>query len=591
MLTSDEIKIMRLTNIRQLIISTSNTGLYQDIGYSYSDILSSYNIMAAGSVMKLKSHLALTTLVTTSSIVIAVTTAIFLMLQIAHQDGIEARGLELARVIAHDPVVITAVNAKNKHRNFNLQDYVEDIRARTDASYIVVVDKNALRLSHPNPERVGKHFIGDDIYPALEEGREYSSTASGSLGKAIRNFSPVILNGEVIGAVSIGYLSTKNSDVLFQQYGHVGLLIGVVYLLGIGIMGAFVYKMKRTFLDYEPEFIVNKFREHEMVLDSIRDAIIAVDNNMNITMINNSAIMLLSMGALNRYDYVNHPLSHYCPPLSHLVLANRGVLQQGIFNIRKSEYKANIYPINSPKGNNGQVIVFFANLDPKQLEHEVTALKNYAELLRSKTHEYSNKLNVISGMLQIGNYDEAVEFIQQETDRYQTIIRNIVSTVTDSSVAGLLLAKFNKATEIGVKFTIDVDTNLSAYETNISEKLVTIIGNLIDNALLAAWQNRHNVDPEIQIYLSDRSNNIILEVQDSGAGVPRDISELILEFGVSSKHDDEHSGIGLYLVKQLVDYFHGSIDWERTEHQTTLFSIYINKIEIENYDNHDCNAN
>jgi two-component system CitB family sensor kinase len=111
-----------------------------------------------------------------------------------------------------------------------------------------------------------------------------------------------------------------------------------------------------------------------------------------------------------------------------------------------------------------------------------------------------------------------------------------------------------------------------------------MIGNLIDNALLASWQNRENAKPEVHVYLSDRSNHIILETQDSGAGVPEDITEHILEFGVSSKIDDDQSGIGLYLVKQLVDYFHGSIDWERTEQHTTLFSIYLDKNEITNYD-------
>ncbi len=271
-------------------------------------------------------------------------------------------------------------------------------------------------------------------------------------------------------------------------------------------------------------------------------------------------------------------------PNRHLVLANQGVFHQGEFNIGNMKYRADIYPINTQKGLQGHAIVFFANLDQNELELEVNYLKNYAELLRSKTHEYSNKLNVLSGMMQIGKYDEAVEFIQQETDRYQSIIGNIVLSVADSAVAGLLLAKFNKASEIGVKYIIDADSSLSSYEKNISEKLVTMIGNLIDNAMLAAWQNRETAEPEIHVYLSDRSNHIILDIQDSGAGVPEDISEHILEFGVSSKHNDEQSGIGLFLVKQLVNYFHGSIDWERTEQNTTLFSIYLDKNEIANYD-------
>ncbi|MEI8634553.1 hypothetical protein P4S72_26120 [Vibrio sp. PP-XX7] len=146
---------------------------------------------------------------------------------------------------------------------------------------------------------------------------------------------------------------------------------------------------------------MNKFREHEMVFDSIRDAIIAVNQDMNITMINNSAIKLLSMGVLNRYDYKSHPLSNYSTSLSHLLLENQGRYHQEEFHIGKLKYKANIYPIKTTKGLIGHVIVFFPNLTPSELEKELTYLKNYSELLRSKTHEYSNKLNVLSGMLQL----------------------------------------------------------------------------------------------------------------------------------------------------------------------------------------------
>ncbi|CAM3572706.1 Sensor histidine kinase DpiB [Vibrio aerogenes CECT 7868] len=530
--------------------------------------------------MKLKSYLTLTTIATTSSIVILVTIAILYLLQDSYQTALEERGRELARVIAHDPKVIQAIDQKNNQLPTpQFSRYIESIRSRTDASFIVVVDKNAIRLSHPDERKVGQHFVGDDILPVLKNGEEYSTKALGSLGMAIRNFTPVYMNGHLIGAVCIGYLSSKISNIIFQQHIHIGLLIGLVYLLGLCTTVAFLWKMKRTFLDFEPEFIVNKFREHEMVFDSIRDAIIAVNQEMNITMINNSAIKLLSMGVLNRYDYKSHPLSDYSASLSHLLLENQGRYHQADFNIGKLKYKANIYPIKTAKGLIGHVIVFFANLTPNELEKELTYLKNYSELLRSKTHEYSNKLNVLSGMLQIGRYQESVEFIQQETDRYQTVINNIVQSVNDSAVAGLLLAKFNKASDMGVKFTIDPDTTLSSYHKQISEKLVTIIGNLTDNALLAAWQNRYGVTPEVWVYISDRGHYIMIEIQDNGTGVPEQIANRILEFGVSSKQSDEQSGIGLYLVKQLVDFFHGSLDWERTENDTTLFSIYLDKKE------------
>ncbi|WP_158117331.1 ATP-binding protein [Vibrio cincinnatiensis] len=535
--------------------------------------------------MKLKSYLTLTTIATASSIVIVVTIAIFYLLQNTYTEGLQARGLELARVVAHDPTVIHAVTLQNTQVTPQaLNPYIENIRSHTDASYIVVVDKQAIRLSHPDHDRIGKPFIGEDILPTLRDGTEYSNVSEGSLGKAIRNFTPIRSEGEIIGAVSIGYLSEKTSDILLEQFSHLATLIGLVYLLGISIASTFLLKMKRTFLDYEPEFIINKFREHEMVLNSIHDAIIAVDNNMNITTINKSAIQKLSMGGGNHYDYLNHPLSRYSIPLSHLVLNQKNHLHQSEFNIGKHQYKADIYPLTSNKGLKGQVIVFFANIEQNELEREVIYLKNYAELLRSKTHEYSNKLNVISGMLQSKKHSEAIDFIQLETDCYQSIIHNIVLLINNSVIAGLLLAKFNKASDIGVKFVIDEDSHLSNYSKNTSEKLVTILGNLIDNALLAAWQNRENQTPTVHLYLSDRSHHVIFEIQDSGAGISQQITDHILEFGVTSKMDAEQSGIGLYLVKQWVDYFHGSIEWERTEDNTTIFSVYLDKNKVTDHE-------
>ena len=140
--------------------------------------------------MKLKSYLALSTVATTSSIVIVVTIAILFILQNSYKEGIQGRGLELARVIAHDPVVIHALDAKKKQQpTYELQNYIEDIRARTDASFIVVVDENAIRLSHPTLGKIGQKFVGEDIIPVLVRGDEYSNVAVGSLGKAIRNFS------------------------------------------------------------------------------------------------------------------------------------------------------------------------------------------------------------------------------------------------------------------------------------------------------------------------------------------------------------------------------------------------------------------
>lgn len=527
--------------------------------------------------MTLKSYLALITLSTITLIVLAVGVVLGYSLQKSYLDSISQRGLELGRVIAHNEKVIQAVELSNQDKASDIQSYVEMLRAQTDASYIVVVNKDAIRLSHPELNRVGKHFVGDDIYQALRQGKDYTKVAVGTLGQAIRNSVTIRKDGQIIGAISIGYLSQPTSELIFKHLQEAGLLVGFVYLLGIVIAGFLILKLKRTFLSLEPEEIVQKFKEHELILDSIRDGIVAIDHEQNITAINSMAIEWLTMNVLSASQVVGKPLSNQSQSLSHFALEAQGQITQNRFNLGKLEFIATLYPIKVKNGDVGYVIVFFADHGEKSLEQELTATKNYADLLRAKTHEYSNHLNVLSGMLQAERYVDAIEFLQQESDGDQVVLRQIIKTIENSAVAGLIFAKHNKAKDLKVDMLIESDCQLGRYPSKTNEALVTLVGNLIDNALLAAWSNRLLTSPFVKLYISDRNAHIMIQIEDSGAGVDEKLESRILDFGVSSKHNSEQHGIGLYLVKKVVDQYHGSLDWERSEMNTTVFSIYLDK--------------
>ena len=529
------------------------------------------------SQMTLKSYLALITVSTITIIIVAVALVFGYSLQNAYLEGISKRGLELARVIAHDEKVINAVNVSNSGRYSSLEEHIETLRRQTDASYIVVVNQHAIRLSHPNADLVGKTFIGDDIYPSLTKGVDFTSVASGSLGEAIRNFTPIKDNNIVIGAISVGYLSQTTSELIYQHLQEAGLLMVFVYLLGVIIAVILIAKLKRTFLSFEPEEIVQRFKEHELILDSIRDGIVAIDHEQNITAINSMALEWLTMNVVSPSQVIKKPLSEQSQSLSHFVLEAKGQITQNRFHLGKLEFMATLYPIKSTKGDVGYVIVFFPDHGEKSLEQELTATKNYADLLRAKTHEYSNRLNVLSGMLQAERYSDAIEFLQQESDGDQAALRRIIRTIENSAVAGLIFAKHSKARDLQVEMLLESDCQLGQYPASTNDALVTLVGNLIDNALLAAWSHRQQVPPFVKLYISDRNAHIMIQIEDSGAGVDEKLESRILDFGVSSKHNTEQHGIGLYLVKKIVDQYHGSLDWERSETDTTVFSIYLDK--------------
>lgn len=229
------------------------------------------------------------------------------------------------------------------------------------------------------------------------------------------------------------------------------------------------------------------------------------------------------------------------------------------------------------------MIVFYPDHDEQSLEQELTSTQNYADLLRAKTHEYANRLNVLSGMLQAERYDDAINYLQQESDGDQAMLRQIIKTIENSAVAGLIFAKHNKAKDLQLEFIIDSDCQLAQYSPQTNEALVTLVGNLLDNAFLAAWHHRQYRSPCVKLYISDRNAHIMLEVEDTGAGVEAELENQILDFGVSSKHNTEQNGIGLYLVKKIVDQYQGSLDWERSDENTTVFSIYLDKQALKRW--------
>ncbi|WP_228729881.1 ATP-binding protein [Shewanella avicenniae] len=534
--------------------------------------------------MKLKRHFITSILLATAWMLTLMSFTVFHLLKTTHDDSLKQRSLEMASIVALDPVVINAVQEANQHSGVNIRPYIESLRANTEVTFIVVVNQYAIRLSHPDPDKVGQKFVGEDLIPVLESGVKHSNYAVGSLGKAIRSFAPVIVDGKVVGAVCVGILNEEVAHLFIKQHSNLLIVVIMVLLMAIMLIVTLMSKLNRTMKDLEPELVVNMLIEHDRIFNAIRDPILSVDNTLNITAINDIATKIMAMGSMGKKDFLNQPLSRFSNSLSQIVKAGTGHEFTGTIKLGKLDYRVCIYPLQSGQEHHGFVIIFLSDMELNELKKELIYYKNYAELLRSKTHEYSNKLNVLSGMLQLQHYDDAIEFIDRESKGHQRIIGNIVRSIQNSTVASLLLAKYNKAAELGVKYLLDEDNILKDYSKPVSEKLATILANLIDNGILAACNNKHNAAPMVQIYVSDRSQHVILEVQDSGAGIAPEIADNILEFGVSSKDEQEQTGVGLYLVNELVSQLNGSIDWERTEDNTTLFSIYLDKGEIKRYE-------
>jgi two-component system CitB family sensor kinase/two-component system sensor histidine kinase DcuS len=197
-------------------------------------------------------------------------------------------------------------------------------------------------------------------------------------------------------------------------------------------------------------------------------------------------------------------------------------------------------------------------------------------MLRAQTHEYSNKLHTLAGLMQIEAYKEALDLVAREASGYQSLIQFLTSAVPDPLLSAIVLGKYNRAQELKIRFTVDEESSLSDIPERISrDKIITIMGNLLDNALEAALDSGKQ-DGEVRMSMTDLGDDIIIDVEDSGTGIPEGREVEIFQKGNTSKNKP-HGGLGLFLVNQALEDLGGHITIGSSELGGAMFTVIIPK--------------
>ena len=198
--------------------------------------------------------------------------------------------------------------------------------------------------------------------------------------------------------------------------------------------------------------------------------------------------------------------------------------------------------------------------------------KFLVDSMRANNHDFTNKLHVILGLIQIGQYDKAVSYIQNISIIQRETISKVMNSIENPSFAALIVGKIARSSECNVKFILNEGSCLKNEDISIpSEALVTITGNLIDNALDSMNKDTSKNEKELSLGISTRPGELLIIVKDTGTGIPEEIKEKIFENGFSTK--GEGRGIGLYHVKQLVSSLGGTITVESQVGTGTCFMV------------------
>jgi sensor histidine kinase regulating citrate/malate metabolism len=488
-------------------------------------------------------------------VVVASTAVAYLDARDAVRHDAAVRTTAIVRSLADSPLVVDAVTGPDPTRV--LQPFVEKVRADTGTSFITVFAPDRTRYTHPNPAEIGRPFIGT-IAPALA-GRTFTETYTGTLGPSLRATGPVIgPGGRVVALVSAGItLDEVGADVARALPGIVGT--GLATLLA-GAAGSWLIsrRLRRQTRGLAAPELARMLDYYSAVLHAVREGLLVLDADGRVQLVNDEARRLLGLdgGATGRHVAE----LHLSADLTRTLAGQR----QTVDEVHVSGGR--VLVVNQAPAlagrSSGSVVTLRDHTELQALTGELDSMRAFAESLRAQAHESANRLHTTVSLIELGRGQDAVDFATAELASAQRLTDRVIEDVEEPVLAALLLGKAATASERGVRLEIDPGTAVAA--TGIpSGDLVTIVGNLLDNAIDAALAGE--APREVQFAAWVEGDRLEIRVEDSGPGVPEEAVPHLFERGWSTKDTVDAPpkglgrGLGLALVAQAVDRNGGSI--------------------------------
>jgi sensor histidine kinase regulating citrate/malate metabolism len=438
-----------------------------------------------------------------------------------------------------------------------LQPFAEQVRRETGTDFVVIMSTDGIRFSHPNPAEIGGHFLGT-IAPA-QRGESFTETFTGTLGPSVRAVVPVQVDGQVRALVSVGQSVNRVSQELSRQLPILfGSTVIALLLAGLGSWLASRW-LRRSTHDLGPAELSRMYEYYDAVLHAVREGLLLLDREGRLRLANDEAGRLLGVSdaALGqRVDQVGLPA-----PLGAALLAG-GERVDEIFLTDDRVVVVNQAAARWAGRRLGTVVTVRDHTELRALVSELKTIRGFAEALSAQAHESANQLHTVISLIELGRPEQALTFASTELAVAQRLTDLVVGGVHEPEVAALVLGKAAEAGERGVDLLVAEDIDLAAGVADPRD-LVTIIGNLLDNAVDAAADRPGSrwVRFGARTGGPDRTE-LTLVVADSGPGLDPEQTNRVFERGYTTKSTDRPlgRGIGLALVAQAAHRYGGGVE-------------------------------
>ncbi len=417
-----------------------------------------------------------------------------------------------------------------------LPAFAESARTLSGADSVIIAAPDRIVLTSPDPNQLRTRLpLGAST---VLQGRAWVGEISGQLVAHV----PVIGDaGQIVGIVAAGTETPGFFEGVANSPSAALTMLGIATVVGVAGSLLLTWRVKRQTLGMEPREITALAEHREALLHGIKEGVLGLDDQHRVTLVNDQARDLLALPA----DCVGRPVEEL--GLNERltdVLTGRahGVDQIGLRAGR-------VLALNRMPIARGAVVTLRDRTELAALREELEATSRATDTLRAQAHEFSNRLHTIAGLIELGEYDEVRHYVDLVSEAQTKWHEEVTAHIADSAVAALLIAKASLAAERGVGLRLAPGTRLDDVDDQLSADLVTVVGNLVDNALDAlAGRDGDWIEVEIR----QDAGAVSVVVRDSGPGVALEIATEVFTHGFTTKAAEHggQRGLGLALTRQ-----------------------------------------
>ena len=481
----------------------------------------------------------------------------------------------VAEAIAKSPLLVETEYSDTISSSI-LKEYLDSLRdTLEDIDVISVVTTTKKRLYHSNEELIGTVY--DGTIPDFKEKSKdyYTTTDNGPSGTQRRAYAAIYdEEGNYAGFVMAIMLMKNIKNETIQIILTFILITIIAILIELFISAELSDKIKKSLLGYEPDVFTSMFRMRDNILESLDEGIVAVDKTGKVQFINKSAVeMLTTDGKEDSF------IGKYVSNLSNTIPALNPLCASEISRSVSSAYDnilIDTIPIKENDSVTGTVGILHDRKEYTKLMEDLTGTRYLVDSMRANNHDFTNKLHVILGLIQMEMYDEATSYIQNITMVQRETISKVMNCINEPAIAALLIGKIARASELNVKFVLREGCYYSSADISLpSEVLVTVIGNLIENAFESMNDMNYDGQKELLFGMYSKPGALLITADDTGSGISDSNIGRIFENGFSTKGSGR--GTGLYQVKNLIEAAGGKINVESQEGIGTSFTVSFKK--------------